>query len=159
MAEFSEFYSTIDDITSHLRTDFIGPVKYDEVLEYEDPLSRYSLGILWPQPVGKSELKDAENPEELFEDNSEDSEIPLNLNIYKPSSMALSFTLNEGDLLDITFLYASYVHEEKVTEATESEKEKVDNIYRRKSEKFHTELIVPNKISNTIIKVRIYFFK
>lgn len=151
MAEFSEFYSTIDDITSHLRTDFIGPVKYDEVLEYEDPLSRYSLGILWPQPVGKSELKDAENPEELFEDNSEDSEIPLNLNIYKPSSMALSFTLNEGDLLDITFLYASYVHEEKVTEATESEKEKVDNIYRRKSEKFHTELIVPNKISNTII--------
>ena len=46
MERYSEFYKAIDDITEHLKTDFIGPVKEDEVLESEGPLNRYSLGII-----------------------------------------------------------------------------------------------------------------
>lgn len=53
MTNYSEFYNVIDDIADHLRTDFIGPIEDDEVLEMEEPLSRYSLGILCAQPKNK----------------------------------------------------------------------------------------------------------
>ena len=45
MSHFPKFYDAIDDIAEHLRTDFIGPVDDNEVLEMEEPLSRYSLGV------------------------------------------------------------------------------------------------------------------
>ena len=57
MSHFPKFYDAIDDIAEHLRTDFIGPVEENEVLEMEEPLSRYSLGILWAQPKSKEYLK------------------------------------------------------------------------------------------------------
>ena len=59
MPHFSKFYDAIDDIAEHLRVDFIGPVEENEVLEMEDPLNRYSLGILWAQPKSKESDGDA----------------------------------------------------------------------------------------------------
>ena len=33
MSDFSEFYNAIDDIYLHLKTDFIGPICDDEIIE------------------------------------------------------------------------------------------------------------------------------
>ena len=57
MTFYSEFYNVIDDITDHLKKDFIGPIDENEILEMEDPLSRYSLGILYAQPTSKNSEK------------------------------------------------------------------------------------------------------
>ena len=54
MSHYSEFYNAIDDIANHLRTDLIGPIENEEVLEIEEPLSRYALGILWAQPKSRN---------------------------------------------------------------------------------------------------------
>ena len=71
MSDFSEFYNAIDDIYNHLKTDFIGPVCDDEIIEIEDPLSRYSLGILWAQPKTSETDEIDDSKEEMFEDISE----------------------------------------------------------------------------------------
>ena len=115
MQKFSEFYNTIDDIIRHCRTDFIGPVEEEEVIEIEDPLSRYTIGILWAQPKEKnSETIEISNAlEEAFEENSEDNEDVRNLNIFKPSYMGLSFTVSGQDKLNVSFSYAVYHHFER----------------------------------------------
>ena len=116
MSHYSEFYNVIDDIAHHLRTDFIGPVEDREVLEMEEPLSRYSLGILWAQPKSKGSDTVGTNcsMEEMFEDESEDSEEPKNVSVFKPSTMGVSFASLPNDELDISFTYAVYHHSEKI---------------------------------------------
>ena len=66
MSHFPKFYDAIDDIAEHLRTDFIGPVDDNEVLEMEEPLSRYSLGILWAQ-IAKNLRTSAYSSPQLWE--------------------------------------------------------------------------------------------
>ena len=116
MSDYSDFYNAIDDIAKHLRTDFIGPIEDDEVLEMEEPLSRYSLGILWAQPKGKdSGPVDRDSlMDEMFEDISEDSEEPKNISVFKPSIMGVSFAAFPNDKLIIDFTYAIYHHSEKI---------------------------------------------
>ncbi len=151
MSYYSEFYNAIDDIANHLRTDFIGPVEDDEVLEMEEPLSRYSLGILWAQPKNKTPGSSASNlaMEEVFEDESEDSEEPKNISVFKPSTMGVSFALLSNDKLTISFDYAVYNHSEKTI--TDNGREVKRHYYSREAKRFQTDVIVPDKICNMII--------
>lgn len=151
VSNFLKFYDAIDDIAEHLRIDFIGPVDNNEVLEMEEPLSRYSLGILWAQP--KSKDSDAvitdRAAEEMFEDDSEDREEPKNVSIFKPSTMGVSFAAFAGDELHISFTYAVYHHAEQRT--TDNGKEVKRHYYSREAKTFSKKTIVPNNICNYII--------
>ena len=151
MSYYSEFYSAIDDIAEHMRTDFIGPIENNEVLEMEEPLNRYSLGILWAQPKNKSsESSEIYNSmKEIFEDESEDNEKPENISIFKPSTIGISFAVSSGDRLNIDFTYALYHHSEKII--TDNGNEVKRHYYTRESKKFHTSVIVPDKICNMVI--------
>lgn len=151
MSHYSEFYNAIDDIADHLRTDFIGPIEDDEVLEMEEPLSRYSLGILWPQPKNKgSETDNIDfSMEEMFDDESEDSERPKNASTFKPSTMGVSFAVFPNDSLNITFNYAVYLHSEIII--TENGKEVRRHYYAREARSFQTDVIIPNKVCHLII--------
>lgn len=151
MSHFPKFYDAIDDIAEHLRTDFIGPVDDNEVLEMEEPLSRYSLGILWAQPKSKdSEPVDIDRSmEEMFDDESEDSEEPKNISVFKPSTMGVSFASFPNNRLNITFNYAVYHHSEKII--NENEKEIRKHYYTREARKFQTEIVVPDKVCNSVI--------
>ena len=151
MSNYSEFYSAIDDITDHLRTDFIGPIEDKEELEMEEPLSRYSLGILWARPKSKeSEPNDMDSAEEeMFEDISNDSEEPKDISVFKPSTMGVSFVVYSNEILNIDFIYAVYHHSEKMI--TDNDKEVKRHYYTREAKKFHTNVIVPNEVCNKII--------
>ena len=151
MSHYSEFYNVIDDIAHHLRTDFIGPVEDDEVLEMEEPLSRYSLGILWAQPKNKdSETVDIDcSMEEMFDDESEDSEEPKNVSVFKPSTIGVSFAAFPNDSLNITFNYAVYHHSEKMI--TENEKEIRRHYYTREARTFQTMVVIPDKVCHLVI--------
>lgn len=151
MSHFPKFYDAIDDIAEHLRTDFIGPVEENEVLEMEEPLSRYSLGILWAQPKSKDSdavLTDSA-AEEMFEDDSEDSEEPKNVSVFKPSTMGVSFASFSGDELSISFTYAVYHHSEQMI--TDNGKEVKRHYYSREAKSFSKKVIVPDKLCNQII--------
>ncbi len=144
MNDFSDFYAVIDDITEHFRTNFIGPVDENEIIEKEEPINRYSLGILYPQSKNKNIHETnttAYMEEELFEDNSE-ADKAMNINIYKPSSMALSFNVCSDDSLNIQFTFAVYVHDKK------NNQEIITHCYSRKPQKFTKIISVPNKVIN-----------
>ena len=151
MSHFNDFYNTIDDITEHLRKDFIGPIDINEVLEDEEPLSRYSLGILWAQPKNKSSniIDVNSDKEELFEDNSEESEEPQNLSIFKRSTMGISFSIPKNGVLHIVFKYAKYNHFEET--AIDNEKEVKHHIYKREIKTFVSEIVVPEFVCNRIL--------
>ena len=151
VSNFLKFYDTIDDIAEHLRIDFIGPVDNNEVLEMEEPLSRYSLGILWAQPKSKDTdtVVTDSAAEEMFEDDSEDSEEPKNVSVFKPSTMGVSFAAFAGDELSISFTYAVYHHSEQRT--TDNGKEVKKHYYSREAKAFFKKVIVPNNICNYII--------
>ncbi len=144
MPHFSDFYDAIDDIANHLRTDFIGPIDENEILEMEDPQSRYSVGILWAQPKNKGSETDVSRTfEEMFEDESEGSEEPKNASVFRPSSMGVSFAVQTEDRLDIEFNYAVYHHFEKVI--TDNGREVNRHYYKREPKCFKTSVLVPKK--------------
>lgn len=151
MSHFTRFYDAIDDIAEHLKTDFIGPVDDNEVLEMEEPLSRYSLGILWAQPKNKDfdAIITDSTAEEMFEDDSEDSEGSKNVSVFKPSSMGVSFSSFSGDELSISFTYAVYHHSEQII--TDNGKEVKRHYYSREAKSFSKKVIVPDKVCNHII--------
>lgn len=148
MPEFSNFYNTIDDITNHLRKDFIGPIDENEVIDIEDPLSRYSLGILWAQKKNKnSDIIDTDDSfEEIFEDCLEDDNFAGNVSIFTPSSLGLSFTTQADDKLTITFSYAVYVHSE--SQITDNDKVINKHSYSRIPKCFTSKISVPNEVCN-----------
>lgn len=151
MSENKQYYETIDDIIHHIKMDFIGPVSENEIIENEDPLSKYSLGILWAQQkkTSSTQINDLSNEEELFEDNLDDSEELSNNNIYKPSTMALSFNVFPDDNLNITFEYANYL------KAEYSEDENIQNskyTYIRKKHQCRVSTTLPSGITNKILK-------
>lgn len=149
MSDFSEFYNAIDDIYLHLKTDFIGPICDDEIIEIEDPLSRYSLGILWAQPKTSETDEMDDSKEEMFEDISEDSEEPKNISVFKPSTLGVSFAAAPNDNLDITFTYAVYHHYEQIIE--ENGKEIKRHCYSREAKRFSVIVTVPDRICNKVI--------
>lgn len=151
MSHYSEFYNAIDDIAEHLRTDFIGPVEENEVLEMEEPLSRYSLGILWVQPKTKDseQVDTGRSMEEMFEDELEGCEEPKNESVFKPSTMGVSFATLTNDKLNISFSYAVYHHSEK--NITDNGKEVKRHYYSREAKKIRTSVIVPAKVCSMIV--------
>lgn len=151
MPHYSEFYNAIDDIAEHLRTDFIGPVEEDEVLETEEPLSRYSLGILWAQQKSSNfeQVNTDRRMEEMFEDGSEDSEEPKNVDVFKPSSMGVSFAVLINDEINISFSYAVYHHSER--NITDNGKEVRRHYFSRKSKRIKAGVIVPDKVCSMTV--------
>lgn len=154
MSHYSKFYNAVDDIAQHLRTDFIGPVEYDEVLEMEEPLNRYSLGILWAQPKNRdAETIDTNHSmEEMFDDKFEDSEEPKNISVFRPPAMGVSFAAFPDDSLNIAFNYAVYHHFEKMI--TENKKEIKKHYYAREARTFQTKVIIPDKVCCMVISDR-----
>lgn len=151
MSENKQYYEAIDDIIHHIKKDFIGPISEDEIIENEDPLSKYSLGILWAQQkkASSTQINDLSNEEELFEDNLDDSEELSNNNIYKPSTIALSFNVFSDDSLNIKFEYANYLKSE------DSEDENNSNskyTYIRKKHQCRVSTTLPSGITNKILK-------
>ena len=148
---FDEFYNTIDDIAEHLRTDFIGPIEENETIEIEDPLNRYSLGILWAQPMDKETgtVDKSELEEEIFEDALENSEEISNVSVFKPSAMGISFAAVPNDQLRITFSYAVYNHSEQTIE--ENGKLIKKHLYLREPRMFYTDVVLLDKICNKVI--------
>ena len=148
---FDEFYNTIDDIAEHLRTDFIGPIEENETIEIEDPLNRYSLGILWAQPMDKETgtVDKSELEEEIFEDALENSEEISNVSVFKPSAMGISFAAVPNDQLRITFSYAVYNHSQQTIE--ENGKLIKKHLYLREPRMFYTDVVLLDKICNKVI--------
>lgn len=165
MSNFNEFYSTIDEITSHIRTDFFGPITEDEILEGEEPLNRYSLGILYQQALDKGtekiELTQAlECGDELFEEDSDESASILNANFYRPSSLAISFTTLPTGKLDISFKFAVYTHSE-TKKNTNTDSEYIEHNYQRLPIEYTNSCEIPPKtghydISDKSLPVQIY---
>lgn len=151
MSHYSEFYNAIDDIAEHLRIDFIGPIEDDEVLEMEEPLSRYSLGILYAQPQNNATENDNNDiaMEEMFDDESEESETPKNASIFKPSTMGVSFASFPNNEINISFSYGVYHHYYKMI--TDNDKEVKRHYYSREARKFFSKVIVPDKVCNMVI--------
>ncbi len=161
MPHFQEYYSIIDDIADHIRADFIGPIAEDECLEIEDPLNRYSTGILWAQPRDRSKAPapDRNTLGELFEETSAETDEPENLSIFKPSAMGISFAAFPGDTLKIRFSYAVYLYTEE--EHEEDETVIKQKVYQREPRSFETEITIPSEctqqcISETDAKIAIY---
>lgn len=152
MPPYLDFYNAIDDIAAHLRTDFIGLVEDDEVLETEEPISRYFLGILWAKPKD-CDSEDGENSdrtmEEMFEDESKDSEEPKNISVFKPSAMGVSFAAGPDDILDINFTYAIYLHSEKLINNNDNKIKR--HYYARKARQFQDQIKVPDKMCNKTV--------
>ena len=149
MSEYKQYYEVIDDIIHHIKTDFIGPVCEDEIIENEDPLSKYSLGILWAQQKKSlsGQTNDSSDTEELFEDNLDDNEELSNNNIYKPSTIALSFNVFPEDNLNIVFEYANYL------KAENSEDENINSSkYIREKHQCRVSTAVPNRVTNKLLK-------
>lgn len=151
MTSYSEFYNVIDDITDHLKKDFIGPIDENEILEMEDPLSRYSLGILYAQPTNKNSenIDESISAEEIFEDELENDEKSQSFSVFKPSTMGISFVCASNDEISISFNYAVYNHSEKAI--ANNDKEVKRHYYSREARRFTTRVKVPEHICNTII--------
>ena len=151
MPQFQAFYQTIDDITAHLRTDFIGPIEPHEVIEVETPLSRYSLGILWAQPQ-KSEAEAipiTDAMDEIFEDGQEDSENVKPASVFQPSSMGISFAAAPGDFLEMTFSYGVYHHAEEEPEANAEGIRK--HFYTREPRSVTFHATVPDRVCSLLV--------
>lgn len=151
MAQFSEYYSVIDDIAAHLRTDFIGPAEADEVLKIEDPLNRYALGILYAQPKNTSDdpQEDLRTMDEMFADEAEEYETAKNTSIFKPASIGISFSARAQDTLHITFSYGVYHDREQVI--TDGEKEEKHRFYAREARQFSADVTVPESVCNLTV--------
>ncbi|MGN0584507.1 MAG: helicase-related protein [Ruminococcus sp.] len=151
MSHYSEFYNAIDDIAKHLRTDLIGPIENEEVLEIEEPLSRYALGILWAQPKSRNseEVEPDISMEEMFEEESEDNGSSNNISIFKPSAMGISFTSRAGHKLNISFSYAVYHHSERII--SDNGKEVKRHYYSREARNFQADMIIPDNICRVIV--------
>lgn len=150
MVGYSDFYNTIDDIANHLKADFIGPASDEEILEFEEPLSRYSTGILYAQQWSLSAANvDTDTPAELFEEDTENDEETKNSDLYRQSSMGISFSCAPEEKIDISFSYAVYNHTEK--KIIDKGKEINRHLYKREARSFSASVVVPAEISSLII--------
>lgn len=107
MSNYEKYYNAIDDIYDHMIKSFVGPVDEDERFVGEEPLSRYSMGILWPEESDVSTDDQTILPEELFEEAAE-SESLAGISSFYPSTMALSVTAKPFAVIRIKVSYAMY---------------------------------------------------
>ncbi len=140
MSEFVDYYNTIDDIYDHLFKSFIGPLEENETFVGEEPLSRYSMGILWPEETERFPDSDDQLSDELFdEEPGEDNDSLKKINTFYPSAMALTVTVKTNTVIDINVSFAVY--------------KRTDNgdkmySYTRKPFSIDRSVLVPNKVSS-----------
>jgi len=160
MGKFDPFYKAKDYILNMVKTELIGPVKEDEVLEMA-PLNTYVSGILWTRPlkdisfyqndeerayeVNKKILDgepvDCSNgemavPEDIsIEEKSND--LIVNSSIRKPSTMGISVLLSEKTKkVNVIFSFAKYNHSVEEKEYGQEGKKRNFNLYTRKGYKY-----------------------
>lgn len=132
MGRYNEYYDAIDEIEKYLRKDLIGPIEENEIIEKEEPLTYYCMGILWAKRIENSFTKNNEKDiqfkdENDLEDQLEPSNDTINLaNKYNPSAMAISFMLGLGtSKINVLFKFAKYKY---IGDKTDN---KIVNKYKR----------------------------
>ena len=157
MGKYDKFYDAKDYILGLVKTELIGPVQEQEVLE-SSPLNTYVCGILWAQPLnptgGKSEdecdfetnqvLVDSsdvgdENNEESIKavptepdlDDTGDDVIAKSA-LRKPSTMGVSVMLGaDTTAVEATFSFGTYNHSEEIREYGNEGKTRRYHLYTR----------------------------
>ena len=151
MGRYDEFYKAKDFILDMLKTELVGPVKSDEVLESQ-PLSNYVSGILWPTPIKGRKKSEEETDYELnaqlvdgVADFSEEetavlSETPLEENdgsisktaARKPSTMAITAMIGTNvKAVRVKFSFGKYVHSEEERSFGEDDETTIIHLYTR----------------------------
>lgn len=154
MGKFDSFYKAKDYIVDMLRTELVGPVKEDEVLD-STPLNTYVSGILWARRLSPSDTcvngddeRDYNVQQSIFNGApiveqeeaaiADDSlleefrgDIVANASIRKPSTMGMSVMLSkETQKVSVSFSFAKYKH--SAEERTYSEgKTRIYHLYSR----------------------------
>ncbi len=152
MCKYDEFYRAKNFIVDMLKTELVGPVKPDEVLELP-PLSSYVSGILWPTSLKNhkksNEETDYEVNSQLVDGASEFSEeevavlseTPLEENdgsisgtsARKPSTMAITTMIDANvKSVEIKFSFGKYVHSEEERTFDEEKEPMLVHLYARK---------------------------
>ena len=162
MGKFDSFYEAKDYIIDMMRTEIVGPVKEDEVLD-SAPLNTYVAGILWARPLrlsGSSSETEEEREYEMhravlegepIEEGEEEKAVPdeiaieefqgdivSNSSIRKPSTMGITVMLSpETKKVLVSFSFAKYEHSEEEREYGNEGKKRVYYLYSRKAYKFN----------------------
>lgn len=152
MGKYDEFYKAKDFIIGMLKTELVGPVKSDEVLELP-PLSSYVSGILWPASLKDHKKSDAETDYEInaqlvdgVADFSEEesavlSETSLEENdgsisrtsARKPSTMAITALIDANvKAVKVKFSFGKYAHSEEERTFGEEKEAMLVHLYTRK---------------------------
>ena len=144
MGNYKKFYSAINQIETLLRKDLIGPIEDDEIIEKEEPLTYYCMGILWSKRLNSKNLNSCNNG---FEDEYDlENEIVIkndsitSTNMYKPSAMAISTMLSKQiNKISVVFNFAKYKFVgEKLTN-------RIINKYKRIPYEIKLDFNIPNK--------------
>ena len=130
MGRYDKFYGAKDFILDMLKTELVGPVKKDEVLQLP-PLNSYVSGILWPSSTGRKSGDELDyQANELLTDGSGSLEekAPVlsgtalegndrsisETSAKKPSSMAVTAMIDGSvSAVKVKFSFAKYIHSEK----------------------------------------------
>ncbi|MBQ8726302.1 MAG: hypothetical protein IJY84_04325 [Clostridia bacterium] len=162
MGKFDSFYEAKNYIIDMMRTEIVGPVKEDEILD-SAPLNTYVAGILWARPLnsnGNSSETEEEREYEMhravlegepIEEGEEEKAVPdeiaieefqgdivANSSIRKPSTMGISVMLSpETKNVQVSFSFAKYEHSEEEREYGNEGKKRVYYLYSRKAYKFN----------------------
>lgn len=149
--KYKEFYKARKQIEKLLQMDLLGPVKEDELIINENPSDYYCMGILFPRKVKVEELEQAINEEnkingdrvtsDYIDGNSlENIDEGISLaNVYHPSSIAISTTVNsDSEKIKVKVDYAKYkeieVDEESVKKLLENGEYEVNLNKKEKKE-------------------------
>ena len=160
MSKFEKFYEAKDYILEFVKTELVGPVEEQEVLE-SSPLNTYVCGILWPQPLNAQQSKTEEEREyetcQLLADSSEsgsnndesEDAVPTELELddtdddviaksalRKPSTMGISVMLSADTAsVNATFSFGTYIHSEEEREFGKEGKKRIFHLYTRTQHK------------------------
>ena len=105
MSRYGEYYKARDVITGIVRSDLIGPVFEDEVIN-EPPTSYYIMGKLYPRT--DEDISEDDNTTSADVESAEDA-VLSSTNVKEPRSMGITFTVKEGvNSLNIKVDYAYY---------------------------------------------------
>lgn len=125
-----------DEIVNRLEEDLLGPRLPDEVLESR-PSDTYLTGILWP-PTEKESSEDDDSDEKSAATENTDLDLSVpTLGQSKPSSMGLSFAIDEtaGTQIAVSLDFGSYVPQ-VISQGRQAKK----TVWQRES--FHLEVEV-----------------
>lgn len=156
MSKYDKFYDAKDYILGLVKTELVGPVEEQEVLE-SSPLNTYVCGILWAQPLnppgGKSEDESDFETNQVLVDSSTvgdeddaESAIPTDPDLddmgddviaksalRKPSTMGISVMLGaDTTAVEATFSFGTYSNSEEIRTYGNEGKTRRYHLYTRK---------------------------